>query len=217
MNLILLLLLGQVEPLEQSLKKVAQRHELRAVVSESAQMARTGQHPVVVFDVDDTLYGATDGSLYTDHKDRVEEIRGASQYLHTLARSGAKIVYLTGRGESWRKATEAQFQKFDFPLGGPHELMLNPSKDWEVPGAALEFKKSVRAQILGKGTPVAFFDNDKANVRLFRDQYPDSKVFRLKTRTARPDPGGTGRIMVIDDYRPALKGRTGGGLKLPRK
>jgi HAD superfamily, subfamily IIIB (Acid phosphatase) len=205
MNLVLLLLLGQTaEPLEQSLKKVAQRHELRSVVSESAQLSRLGKRPVVVFDVDDTLYGATDGSLYTDHKDRVEEIRGASQYLHTLAKTGAKIVYLTGRGESWRKATEAQFQKFDFPLSGPHELMLNPSKDWEVPGAALAFKRSVHAQILTKGRPVAFFDNDKANVRLFREQYPDSKVFRLRTRTARPDPGGNGKILVIDDYRPAL-------------
>ena len=212
MSLVLLLLLGQTtEPLEQSLKKVAQRHELRSVVAESAQLSRTGKRPVVVFDVDDTLYGATDGSLYTHHKDRVEEIHGAAQYLHTLAKTGAKIVYLTGRGESWRQATEAQFAKFDFPLGGPHELMLNPSKDWEVPGAALEFKKSVRTQILAKGRPVAFFDNDMANVRMFRDQYPDSKVFRLRTRTARPDPGGRGKILVIDDYRPAL------GVKVPRR
>ena len=171
------------------------RRELAAVTAEVRERAARGERPVVVFDVDDTLVDSHGGFPTPAQIEKPEPLPGAVEYVHALARAGATIVYLTGRPEAWRKDAELQLERAHLPLGGPHRVMLNP-----VAQPAYLFKGQVRPQILALGTPIAFFDNEKRNIRVFREQYPEARVFRLKTTSYYSDPGGKGPVHVIDSF-----------------
>lgn len=152
-------------------------------------MAEQGRHPVVVFDIDDTLIRHDGPQPRAKHN--------SARYVRSLVEAGAMVVYLTARPERKKAETAALLGGFGFPLGHHARLMLNDTRLGDI-----DWKKSARPTILGLGTPLAFFDNDKANVRLFREQYPTSRVFRLDTRSKNPDPtpGAPGLFEVIGHY-----------------
>jgi hypothetical protein len=143
-------------------------------------------HPVVVLDIDQTL---------VDHG---IAIPGAVEFVRELVRRGATLVYVSGRYRGDLLATRAQLERLGFPIRGPHKILLNPRADLQK---VLEFKRSVRPRVLALGHPVALFDNEKANARLFRRQYPGAHVFRLRTRAFWIDHGGPSQgISVIDNF-----------------
>jgi hypothetical protein len=74
--------------------------------------------------------------------------------------------------------------------------MLNPNRKMNT----VDWKRSATPAIKKLGTPVAVFDNEYANVRMFRQRYPRTAVFRLDTTSIKPDPGGKGTIFVINDF-----------------
>ena len=154
-----------------------------------------GEQPYVVFDIDDTLLTWPRGDT-----PRLM-IPGALAYLLSLKKAGAKIVYVTGRGLDMRAETEEQLRTFGFPLSEDEKLFLN---DTEL--RTVEFKtKTTKDLVRAQGKPVAAFDNEKENARMFRRELgSDVTVVRLRTTSQRPDPGGDGAITVVDDFTPAL-------------
>jgi len=174
--------------LDRSLSRHETERRLRSLRSEVHHLARCGQRPVVVFDIDDTLIKHRDGQQRAK--------RGAVAYVNSLAEAGATIVYLTARPAYKRQSTESLLRTQSFPVGRGATLLVNDSGLQD----ATAWKRSARPRIIQLGTPVAFFDNDYGHVRAYRDQYPTSHVFRLNTRSGRPDPGGAGLFEVIDHF-----------------
>ncbi len=193
---------------------LAARH-LDALVHEVEKLAGAGGRPVVVFDIDDTLvkWKKVDGRKV----DEWTPMPGSRAYLRALEKAGAQIVYLTARPHSdeLREETIGLLQEIGVPLGERHELMMAP-EGWE--GTAADGKELAGARIREKGRPIAFFDNDMANVRLFRRQYPGATVFRLLGHSAHDDPEpekGKDGVHVLRDYTASRLARR--ELRMPRR
>ena len=205
---------GRVQALERSIPPEQQKAQLELVLAEVRVAHAAGERPVVVLDIDDTLI-LSDEKGFDPHGPAV---RGSIRYARALLRAGAVLVYLTGRRTNEQAATRAQLRRTGFPLGGDAHLMMNPARTWE---RALTWKARARARILALGRPVAFFENEKENVRLFRRQYPRARVFRLNTSSQYADPGrGARGIVVIDHFlrtgRPAATAAGGAGPRAAR-
>ena len=196
--------------LEQTLPRTDQGRELDDVVREVKSAAAAGQRPVVVFDIDDTLIR---WRKLGGQKVSYTEMPGALDYVHALTDAGARIVYLTARPERLRRQTQALLRRMGLPLSQDHALMMRR------PGQSsfVRSKERARPRILALGRPVALFDNDLANVRLFRGQYPDARVFRVVGHSGSSDPHpelGRDGIRVVSDLAGAgreLPARVGGG------
>ncbi len=166
------------------------RQRLQALCRLVGIHSRRGSRPVVVFDIDDTL--VTHSPAQADRP-----APGAVAYVNALARAGANIIYLTARKEGDRQRTTSLLQQLHLPLAGAANLLMN---DTRLPGD--QFKRSAKPRVLAHGRPLAFFDNDLTHVRNYRALYPQSGVFLLNTVSHRKDPGGQGRIDVIDGFAP---------------
>ena len=182
--------------LDVSIPVRAARSQLLAVREEVAHRAQAGEKPVVVFDIDDTLLTWPRSDLPNR-----QVVPGALEYLTSLKAAGAKIVYITGRHEPDRAETVKQLEQFGFPIGKEEHLVLNDTKLETVEYKAVATRTVVKT--LGK--PIAVFENEKENARMFRRELPDAStnVFRLRTTTMHPDSGGDGPITVIDDFTAA--------------
>lgn len=179
--------------LDASVSRLATRQALGAVVNKVQSLRDAGKTPVVVFDIDDTL---------TKWK-KNDTVPGALDYVKTLKESGAKVVYITGRREGKRAETIEHLKEHGFPIGKDERLVLNDT------GLKVPAYKAVAARNIVKefGTPVAAFDNEKDNARVFRRALPNSFVFRLRTTSQKGDKGGLGHISVINDYTPFTSGK----------
>jgi hypothetical protein len=177
--------------LDVSVPPAAARAKLVGIRDEIERRANLGERPVVVFDIDDTLLTwETPGHPQT-------LVPGALGYVNSLKSAGATIVYMTGRRADMRGRTENELRKFGFPLGTGEVLLLNDSGLETVAYKAAATRVVVRTL----GTPIAAFDNERENVRMFRRELPDGvSVVCLRTTTIKPDPGGKGHVVVIDDY-----------------
>ena len=192
--------------IERAITPGQQKTELELVIADVRASAERGENPVVVFDIDDTLI-LSDEKGYDPHGPAV---KGSIKYVKALLRAGATIVYLTGRRTNELRNTEAQLRRTGYPVGGHAHLFMNPSTRWE---RALKWKARAKSIIVGLGKPIAFFENEKENVRLFRRQYPGAKMFRLNTRSTYGDPGrGARGIIVVDNFlRTGRPSATAGG------
>jgi len=189
---IALLALGgsaSASPLDHELSREETARRLREVRGQVRTLATQGKRPVVVFDIDDTLVRHRGGQVSPKHN--------AAHYVRSLVEAGATVVYLTARPQRKQAETASMLGRFNFPLGDRARLLLNNTGLEDV-----AWKRSARPSILSLGTPLAFFDNDKAMVRLFREQYGTSRVFRLNTRSsnADPTPRAPGLFEVIGHY-----------------
>jgi acid phosphatase class B len=175
--------------LDRSMPHDEAMRRLAAVRSEVRCAARQGKAVVCVFDIDDTL-------VMHGHGGATRTAPGAVSYVNSLMKAGARIVYLTARPEHKRDETQRLLKSYKLPLNERAELLCNPKNNDGV-----AWKGDSKPQVLQRGFPVAFFENDKTHVRTFRNAYPTSHVFRLNTRSSRPDPGGQGLFEVIDGFK----------------
>lgn len=174
--------------LQRSLTYTETRRRLKSIKYKVKSMNRQNLKPVVVFDIDDTI-------VYHGRNSETRTIYGAVNYVKTLNRAGANIVYLTARKESKRRETISMLRGFGLPLPSSDNLLMNPSRQ-----NGADWKRSAKPKVMAHGKPVAFFDNDYAHVRNYREMYPLSRVFRLNTISRRRDRGGTGNIEVIRGF-----------------
>jgi hypothetical protein len=168
--------------------------KLNAVQKEVAAQAASGKKPWVIMDVDDTL-------VHTVTYPRNSAIDGAVAYAKSLAKAGGTIVYVTGRKDTpgEHAKTLATLEHLGFPLGKQGDVELNGMK---VP--TVIYKKAETNDLVKKlGEPVAAFDNEIANARMFRSDLPSKvSVFRLATTSFSKDTGGKGDILVIKNFAP---------------
>ncbi len=179
----------QAKSLDTSLSPAAAQKKLDALRSKVRTMVGQGKKPVIVFDIDDTLV-----RIFTK-----KQVPGASAFVNGLLSDGAKLIYQCARKESQRATVTDLLSRNGMPLNGSAELWLKPQKE---KASAVEWKRSQKAQIKAQGFPVGFFDNEKVNARMFKEEFPKSCVFRLNIPAYYPDPGGTKTIYVIDNYCP---------------
>ena len=183
--------------------------ELRQVIEEVRAARRAGGRPVVVFDIDDTLvhWRKVDGVKVSS-----SPMPGAREYVRQLVDAGARVVYLTGRSEEMRDETRQVLRSLGVPLGSRHPLLMN-----SLPGRPIvEAKAAMRTRILALGTPVALFDNDLANTRMFRRQYPGARVFRVAGHSSTRDPEPQRGLDGVRVVRDLSTRRTGGARRAER-
>jgi len=184
-------------PLDRTLPSARAGGELHDVLAEVHAARAAGKTPVVVVDIDDTILR---WRKVNGEKVSASPMPGAAAYLKALERAGARIVYLTGRPESDRQATGKVLRALGVPRGRRHRLIMNRLP---LDRPVVESKEAARGEILTVGTPVAFFDNDLANVRLFRRQYPAAQVVRVAGHSGSADPEpqrGLDDVAVVSDF-----------------
>lgn len=184
-------------PLDRTLPEVRADGELDGVLADVKAARAAGRTPVVVFDIDDTILR---WRKVGGEKVSATPMPGAAGYLRALERAGARIVYLTGRPEEKRAETSKVLRALGVPRGARHRLIMNrlpPDRP------IVDSKEAARPEILALGTPVAFFDNDLANVRLFRRQYPGAQIVRVAGHSSSSDPEpqrGIDDVAVVTDF-----------------
>jgi hypothetical protein len=182
--------------LNQPLDDRAASARLTAVQERVATLAASGKKPWVIMDIDDTL-------MRTVSYPHNVPIDGAVAYAKSLTKAGATIVYVTGRKDTPGEHTKtlATLREFGFPLGEQGEVKLNGTKL-----STVLYKKQATDELVKKlGEPVAAFDNEIANARMFRSELPRQiAVFRLATASFSKDTGGTGKIDVIKNFAPKV-------------
>jgi hypothetical protein len=123
--------------------------------------------------------------------------RGAPSFLRAVAKTGARVMYVSGRWESTRAATEAYLRGLDLPLASSADLLLNPSSSVR----AAVWKRKARAVIGKAGKPLAFFDNEAEAIDGYKKKFPEAHGFRLATFRFGGAPATKPRgVLVIDDF-----------------
>lgn len=124
---------------------------------------------------------------------------GAASYARKLHKTGAKIIYLTGRDRPRMEAcTKANLLKRHFPVGEGVALMMKPDKDIDD----VEFKVKAFEKIKDAGKIVAGFENEPRNINEMQKAFPKGiMVFVDTMHSSRPDVPNDS-IHWIKDFRP---------------
>lgn len=128
--------------------------------------------------------------FHSDYQVHDHAMPGAAAFVREIRAAGAQIVYLTGRDHSMRAGTELALRRFGFPYDAAGvTLVTKPSPELDDTA----FKEAALEQIAEMGRVAAYFDNEPANVNVFREHHPDAMVVFLDTdhspRPIVPDPG----------------------------
>lgn len=106
------------------------------------------------------------------------EIVGAPRYLHACVKTGAKVVYVTGRHEEMRAGSIEAMARCGLPVpGGPVALLMKPSLR-----ESDDTYKRVAHQLLEEMGPViAAFDNEPTHVNDYGTRFPSCIPVHLAT------------------------------------
>lgn len=103
---------------------------------------------------------------------------GAARLVWRCYKAGLHVVYLTGRHEEMRPATEASLLKNGFPWARPRTtLLMKP----DAQTADLFFKAEALRELHLLGAPALFLDNEPSNVNHFDEAHPESLVVWVET------------------------------------
>ncbi|MBI4864516.1 MAG: HAD family hydrolase [Candidatus Riflebacteria bacterium] len=129
-----------------------------------------------------------------------QPLPGSVAYVDLLVRSGATIVYLTGRNtRNMEAGTILSLRRAGFPVPGPGvRLMMKPTRRVDD----LDFKRQTVGEIARLGTVVGGFDNEPANVNLFREAFPGAIAVFVDTVHSDDPPPLMGGVVTIKDYSP---------------
>ena len=178
---------AKASTLKTSLPDAQQNQKLSSLVKRVRSLAGAGKKPLIVFDIDDTILRQPGNRA----------VPGIADYVEALHSAGGHLVYLTGRKVADESKTIKSLTKAGVRLGERVELLLNPSSK-----KTLLWKESATLGLKKRGLTIAAFENEFQNTRMFRRVLPTTaEVFHLNTVSKGGDPGGSGKIWVIDDYR----------------
>ena len=178
--------------LDQTISTPATRMEFGIILQRARSLAAQGKVPVLVSDLDGTVWteGAKDLPI-TEPK----PLPGAVKFFKEFSKYG-KVVYLTGRKTSDRKATLATLTRLGFPVGEKGVLLTNPSDTY---GNPIEWKIHAQSKIQRIGQPVALMENTQKNAIVLRDLYPYHK---------HPDVS----VLYVSDWKNTARGRIPNGI-----
>ena len=135
----------------------------------------------------------TNGSIFwaerffsTDYLINDVPNKGVLEFVRKLYASGARIVYLTGRDQPRHlEGTIRVLQKFGFPVGlQGTELIMKPTST--MPDAI--FKQRITSYLRSTGKVVAAFDNEPANVNVYRRAFGSDTISVLFETLHSPNP-----------------------------
>ena len=123
---------------------------------------------------------------------------GAALYLQLLVRSGAKIVYLTGRDRPrMGQGTVENLLRNRFPLDPAQAILLmkpDPQQN------DLDFKKSQFPGIAALGEVIGAFENEPANINAMAEAFPNAAAIFLDTIHLSQDQLNS-RVSTVPDFR----------------
>jgi hypothetical protein len=133
----------------------------------------------------------------SDYLDDDVPLAGAVAFVDSLHRSGATIVYLTGRpAPTMLQGTVRSLQRCGFPVGLPRtQLVLKPRADLRDG----DYKAPVFQEIARAGEVVATFENEPGNINAMRRALPSARAFYVHTNYARFVPIEAG-IDTVSTY-----------------
>jgi hypothetical protein len=108
------------------------------------------------------------------------EVVGAPRFLSDCVKTGAKIVYCTGRHEAMRKGTESCLAKCGFPTvstDGSVVLLMKPTQHESDD----EYKRVAHQKIRSVGTLIAAFDNEPIHINDYAQAFPEAAAVHLAT------------------------------------
>ena len=103
---------------------------------------------------------------------------GAKAYVDACLKTGAQLIFITGRPEEMEEGTIACLKKHGMPTpGGRVHLLMKPSaqKDEDL------FKRQAHNRIPSLGELIAVFDNEPTHINDYARQFPDALAFWLDT------------------------------------
>jgi hypothetical protein len=129
-------------------------------------------------------------------------IPGAAEFVRALARTGARLAYVTGRPARMRDGTLHVLRREGFPPPDGDRVRLLMKDDLALGDDA--WKEVAAARVERIGPVAAAFDNEPAHVNLYARRWPGALVVHLDTdHSARPIEVLPG-IPAIADFRTAL-------------
>ncbi|MCL2178765.1 MAG: hypothetical protein FWC18_04615 [Cystobacterineae bacterium] len=125
-------------------------------------------------------------------------IPGAKEYLEACLKTGAQLIFITGRPDDMEEGTIGCLRKHGMPTpGGRVHLLMKPlgQEDDDV------FKRQAHNRIPSLGELIAVFDNEPTHINDYAQQFPDALAFWLDTghsgREVKLRPG----IIAIRDFK----------------
>ena len=106
------------------------------------------------------------------------EVPGAPQYLDAAVKTGAQVVYVTGRHEEMRAGSVKCMEKCKMPVpGGKVALVMKPT----LRESDDIYKLQAHAQLAKMGTVIAAFDNEPTHANDYAKQFKEATVIHLAT------------------------------------
>jgi len=176
------------------------------------QLLKTCQPENLLYELEDTLkgIGIADGRFISEatlfwaaryfsssYVAQDLPIQAAVNYVRKAHQLGATIVYLTGRDTPRMGiGTSYNLKHLGFPIEVERtHLIMKPKKEMDD----LEFKKSLLDQITHMGVVVAGYENEPANINLFRNAWPRaSMIFVDSIHSKKPDVPANDVIWIKD-------------------
>jgi len=110
-------------------------------------------------------------------RDDIETV-GSPRFLAACRKTGAHIVYVTGRHEEMREGTVACLSKCDMPVPGELvTLMMKP----RLEESDDEYKRVSHQALESMGEVVAAFDNEPTHVADYAQRFPGALAVHLAT------------------------------------
>ena len=132
-----------------------------------------------------------------DYQSYDAPLAGAVKLADTLHRSGATLVYLSGRdAPNMLVGCAAALRNHGFPVGIPRTAIVL-KHDFHDDDHA--FKREALHFMDDMGTVVATFDNEPANCNLFVAHWPEARHFFLATSHAPNPPVLHASVLTIHD------------------
>jgi hypothetical protein len=108
------------------------------------------------------------------------EVPGAPQYLAAALKTGAQVVYVTGRHEEMRAGSIKCMEKCGMPVplpGNRVSLVMKPT----LRESDDAYKVEAHAKLLEMGTVIAAFDNEPTHANDYAKKFADATVIHLAT------------------------------------
>jgi hypothetical protein len=138
-------------------------------------------------------------ALTERYLDRAVPFRGASAFVGELRAKGATIVYLTNRnGRRVREGTLRALDARGFPVERDGAILIMQPGDHED---SLSWKQEEAEKLTAKGVVVATFENEPANVRMYRQLFPEAVQVLMVSRHRPNQPRAPEGARCIVDYR----------------
>lgn len=125
------------------------------------------------------------------------EVPGAPAFLAASVKTGAQVVYVTGRHEEMRAGSVKCLQKCNMPIpGGRVTLVMKPT----LRESDDTYKVQAHEQLAKMGTLIAAFDNEPTHANDYAKKFTEATVIHLATDHSGRPVELLARIISVPDF-----------------